>query len=62
MKKIDLFVDGKYLCSSNRYTSCKQFIASVKGNNNSITFANRIDNHFTMDLTGRKITAFFAKG
>jgi hypothetical protein len=60
-RKIDLFVDGKYLCSSIRYTSCKQFIANVKGNNNSITFANRISNNFTMDLTNRKLTAFFAK-
>ena len=30
MKKINLFVNGKYVCSSNRYRTCKEFESKIK--------------------------------
>ena len=30
-KKINLFVNGKYVCSSNRYRTCKEFASKIKG-------------------------------
>jgi hypothetical protein len=33
MKKIDLFVNGKYICSSIRYKTCKAFIQRIKDDN-----------------------------
>ena len=29
-KKIDLFINGKYICSTIRYKTCKDFIQRVK--------------------------------
>ena len=31
MKKINLFVNGQYVCSSNRYRTCKEFVSKIKG-------------------------------
>lgn len=31
MKKINLFVNGQYVCSSNRYRTCKEFESKIKG-------------------------------
>lgn len=31
MKKINLFVNGRYVCSSNRYRTCKEFANKIKG-------------------------------
>lgn len=33
MKKIDLFVNGKYICSSVRYKTCKAFLQRIKEDN-----------------------------
>ena len=30
-KKINLFVNGQYVCSSNRYRTCKEFASKIKG-------------------------------
>lgn len=31
MKKINLFVNGQYVCSSNKYRTCKEFASKIKG-------------------------------
>ncbi len=31
MKKIHLFVNGQYVCSSNKYRTCKEFANKIKG-------------------------------
>jgi hypothetical protein len=33
-KKIDIYVDSRYVCSTNRYTRCKDAVASYKQANN----------------------------
>ena len=30
MKKIHLFVNGQYVCRSNRYRTCKEFASKIK--------------------------------
>ena len=44
--KIDIFVDGAYLCSTDRYKTCREAIQSVAN---------------FKSLDGMKITAFFDK-
>lgn len=31
MKKINLFINGRYICSYNRYRTCKEFASKIKG-------------------------------
>lgn len=62
MKKIDIYVDGKYEFSTNRYRCCKDAISFLKTKGFVFVAGRDITKgQAFLPLFGRKITARFSK-
>lgn len=59
-KKIDLFINGIYICSSQKYTTCKSFLEAIK-KQGFITWASLPKNGFYKIQKNDKITCKYAK-
>ena len=57
-KKIDLFINGCYYCSTNFYKTCKEAKLSLK---NKLQSKSKFLPYYFEDLENIKISAFFDK-
>ena len=57
-KKIDLFINGCYYCSTNFYKTCKEAKQSLK---NKLQSKNKFLPNYVADIESIKISAFFDK-
>ena len=57
-KKIDLFINGSYYCSTNFYKTCKEAKLSLK---NKLQSKSKFLPYYIKDLENIKISAFFDK-
>ena len=55
-KKIDLFINGCYYCSTNFYKTCKEAKRSLK---NKIQNKSKFEPYYFADIENLKISAFF---
>lgn len=59
MKKIDIFLNGAYLCSTNQSRTCKE--AKEKIINKKRVFIAGLPNKIVEIKDGDKVTAFYSK-
>jgi len=61
MKKIDIFVDGKYTCTTTRSKTCKEAIEKFVNDPfyEGLRKDNTIGNIVILDIEKRKVTANF---
>ena len=57
-KKIDIFIDGDYYCSSNSYETCREAKLKVRS---SLQNKSKFLPGYFEDLNRLKITAYFSK-
>lgn len=60
MKKINLYINGEYMCSSFRYSRCRDFIDRVIKDKKIVVVASIPDRVIYIKDTDR-VTAHFAK-
>lgn len=59
-KKIDIFINGKYWASTNRYKTCKQAIASISRQVVNVCQSAPINKEILVSNSD-KVTAHFAR-
>jgi len=60
-RKIDIYLGGEYVCSTNQSRTCKEAVARIR-QQSRLTVASVPHEKFYAILPGAKIRAYYAKG